>query len=134
MESGSWNEEPRALALAQERFEDWRRTREQRRIPDELWALAAKVAGSCGAHRTAQALRLNAQSLRERMNAVKTAVSARDGSTRGFVELPPVAIGGSVSWVVEMWSSSGSRLRIEAHGKQALDVEALASGFLDRAR
>jgi hypothetical protein len=133
MGSGSWNEEPRALEVARERFESWRRTRKQRRIPEELWALAAKIAGSCGAHRTAQALRLNPQSLRERMTTAKTAVSDRDSARRGFVELAPVAFGGPGSWVVELSSSSGARMRIEAHGER-LDVEALARGFLSSAR
>ena len=129
-----WSEESSALVLARERFESWRRTREQRRIPEELWALAAEIAGSYGVHRTAQALRLNPQSLRERQTATMTAVSARDLATRGFVELAPVAIGGSAAWVVELSSSSGSRMRIEARGEQTLDVEALARGFLGSAR
>jgi hypothetical protein len=130
MGSGSWGEEPSALALARERFERWRRTRDRWRIPEELWVLAAKIADSYGVHRTAQALRLNPQSLRERMTTAKSAMSARPG----FVELAPVTVGSSASWVVELSSLSGARMRIEARGEQTLDVEALARGFLGSAQ
>ena len=128
MGTSSPNEFPRALARGRERFEDWRRTRKQRRIPEHLWALAATLAGTHGVQRTARALRLNAQSLRQRSALARPTANEASGS--GFVELPSITLGSSTSWVVELTAASGARLRIEARGAQTLDVELLARELL----
>lgn len=130
MGTDSVAELPRAVARARERFELWRRTRSERRIPEDLWALAAKLADSYGVHATAQALRLNPQSLREHMGDVAVVASA-GAASRGFVELPSVGLGG---WVIELSSPAGSRMRVEAPGGQALNLEALTRCFLGSAR
>ena len=133
MGTGSWNELPRALARGRERFECWRRTRQQRRIPEDLWALAARLSGSYGVHRTARALRLNPQSLRQRVALAGR--GAEDSAGSGFVELPSITVGSSTSWVVELTAASGARMRMEAHGGAAtVDVESLAREFLGGSR
>jgi len=134
MGTDSWSALPSSLARARERFESWRRTRTERRIPEDLWALAAKLADFHGVHRTSQALRLNPQSLRERRGSSELAAPVDDRTTGGFMELQPVGLGNSASWVVELSSPVGTRLRIEGRGEAPLDAVALAREFLSSAR
>jgi hypothetical protein len=112
------------LARGRERFEDWRRRREGRRIPDGLWLEAVELARRCGIHRTAQALRLNEQSLRRRVRG------AEAGPGRGFVELRPERLLGLGGWVVELENGRGARLRVEAPEGEVLDLAGLTRSFL----
>jgi len=122
---------PRALARASAEFEGWRESREQRRIPDWLWSQAVRVAAAHGVSRTARALRLNAQALRERMEGAASAPgTAAPVARTGFVELrmPPMA--GASGYVLELESARGARLRLEVRGGGSLDVVALARSFV----
>jgi len=123
----------RELEPVRQRFEAWRRTRTQRRIPDRLWSEAARVAAEHGVSRTARALRLNEQALRERMRASVRIERARaTASTRvGFVELAPMPLAAdSAGYVLEVESPRGHRLRLEVRGTDGLDVAALARSFV----
>jgi hypothetical protein len=55
---------PARLERARRRFERWRRTRKiPSRIPEPLWAAAARMAGTYGISRTANTLRVNYSAL-----------------------------------------------------------------------
>lgn len=120
---------PRGLARGRDQFEAWRGRRTSRRIPDRLWAEAVQLAHTHGLSRTAHALRLNAQTLRLRMRAAAAGGTDAAAPSR-FVELPPVQLGGSAEYVVELEAASGARMRIEVRGGADLDVESLAGSFL----
>ena len=69
---------PARLKGIQQRFERWRRTRKiSSRIPGPLWAAAAKMAGTYGFSRTAQALRVNYHALKRRCPSGKREKSFR---------------------------------------------------------
>ena len=59
-----------ALARGRDRFEAWRRSRNVgARIPEKLWSLAVTLADAHGVSRTASALKLDYNALKERIAA-----------------------------------------------------------------
>lgn len=128
-------EQARELTRAVARFETWRRSRASRRerIPPELWQAAVDAAMRAGLSRTARVLRLNEQELRRRAHDGEFGAAAPSVSQRttGFVELRPTAmLAPSPSWIMELETAVGARLRIEGRGASELDVAALASALL----
>jgi hypothetical protein len=116
-----------AMVQARRRFERWRKTRPTSSptspIPEALWALAVKVASAHGINKTAQALRLN-------YNALKQRVNAADGSARGrprsatFVELPSSP--GFSLCTIELENAQGAKLKIHLPHLETADLLALS--------
>ena len=76
---------PACLKKVQRRFERWRRTRKvPSRIPGSLWASAARIASTYGLSRTAKALRVNYQVLKQRVNENTAASGAGLENGRDF--------------------------------------------------
>ena len=129
--SEDWKAFSREIVPVRRLFEAWRRTRNGRRIPERLWAEAARVAAAHGLSRTARALRLNVRSLRSRLPTE----SAGRGTevAGGFVEVAvsPLPTGADrVDYVLEVEAAGGSRLRLEVRGTAGLDVAELARSFV----
>ncbi len=57
---------PKRLKRGVERFENWRATRQKRRIPEALWKVAERLASEFGIYQTSRALRLNHEELKRR--------------------------------------------------------------------
>ena len=124
---------PARLERLRRRFEGWRRTRKVRsRIPESLWALAVKLAGRYGIHRTAKALRVDYYSLKKRVEGAPaaTASNVRAGAAGAtFLELPPPAWAGSGECTLELEDSGGAKLRVHLKGFEAPDLAALSRSF-----
>jgi hypothetical protein len=121
---------PAALDGTRRRFERWRQAREGRsRIPERLWASAVKAAGKYGLHRTAQTLRLDYYSLKERVEASASCGVSADKAAATFVELAPPAPGVPAECIVELEDSRGSKLRVHLKGNHVPDVTALCRSF-----
>ena len=126
---------PAGLEGVRRRFEHWRRTHEVRsRIPDPLWAVAVRAAGTCGIHQTAKALGLNYYSLKDRVEQHSAAASAPPERSVGatFLELAPLADHGSAAVPVgrgectlELEDADGAKMRISLKGVQAPDLASL---------
>ncbi|MBI4881738.1 MAG: hypothetical protein HY812_19070 [Planctomycetes bacterium] len=78
---------PLPLVKAAERLDQWRQQRSGRRISEELWSLAATLAGRYGVNRTARALRLHYPDLKQRV-ARSRSLAAGSGRGPAFVEVP----------------------------------------------
>jgi hypothetical protein len=76
-------------------------------------------------------LRLNEQELRRRARAgeVEAAMPSVGQRTAAFVELRPAAAT-VPSWVVELETAAGARLRIEGRGAGELDLASLTAALL----
>lgn len=120
---------PVRLEAAKRRFDRWRQTPDRsRRIPEALWSAAAKLANEYGVCKTAQALGLDYNALKQRVTT-----PAQDG--------PPVPSGGptfmefipasasTLESVIEVEEPGGSRLRIHLKGAQVPDIAALVQQF-----
>jgi hypothetical protein len=96
------------------------------RIPQPLWAMAARLAGTHGVSRTATALGLDYYSLKQRVEA---AGSEPQPNGPAFVEVSPTPLMAVRHCRVEIDNGTGVRLRMELVDYDAADLEALARGF-----
>jgi hypothetical protein len=113
--------EPSRLARARERLDRWRRKREKRTIPEELWELAVELAADYGVYRTARALGLNYESLKKRVPAACADARASREVSAKFWEVIPGVPGGRSSTaepacVIEVEDGSGRKLRVQWKG------------------
>ena len=130
---------PPWLERTRRRFDRWRHTRNGRsRIPERLWASAAKAVARYGLHPTARALRLDYYSLKKRAESTRREPRSRSTTSEGgceregvatFVELPaPVSMGPS-ECILEMEDPRGAKMRIHLKGMPAPDLTALSRSF-----
>jgi hypothetical protein len=117
---------PSDLVAARARFQAWRERRALgERIPQPLWALAARLAKTHGVSRTAGALGLDYYGLKKR--AASAAIPPQS-SGPAFVEFSsPVMVAKQCR--VELDNGSGATMRVQLVGYDAADIEALARGF-----
>lgn len=120
---------PARLERARKRLERWRRTRERRAIPEPLWAAAVKLAGEYGVWQTARALRLNYDSLRQRVAATGRRERARVQPVPAFVEWVPGGLGEGRECLVELENAQGTKLRIQLKGGAIAELAALSCGL-----
>jgi hypothetical protein len=123
------------------RFEEFRRTHAVRsRLPEELWAAAAKLAKRDGIEATAEALAVERPSLRkwtdrfEPRAQVKPRKSPRrqpqgDSGAPSFVELLAAGTGTRNSCLVEVESPRGGKLRLELKGIATSQLAELIRAF-----
>ena len=150
MDARTRRELPARLEGVRRRFQQWRETREgHARIPDSLWAAAARAANRYGLSKTASALRVNYYALQKHL-AVKTAAHGRaarkrvartiaaagGGSetegTSAFVELPPFTSAGPCDCFLELEDAGGAKMRVRLRGVGTPDLAALERSFWNR--
>ena len=140
---------PSRVEAVRRRFEHWRRTRVHRScIPDPLWSAAVKLCATHGIHRTAQALRLNADSLKKRVvladgrsstGREKRVVRADGKSSTGrdesatFVELAPSDPSCASECLIELEHPRGAKMRIHIAGSPSPEVVTALSEVFFRA-
>lgn len=121
---------PARLEAVRRRFERWRATRRGRaRIPEMLWASAARVAETFGISRTAQVLRVNSSRLKRRLAREPAASVLTLESEPRFVELGPFSRNGSCECLLELEAGNGAKMRIALKGIAAPDLAALSQGL-----
>jgi hypothetical protein len=126
MRMGSSDVVPGDLAEARSRFRTWRNRRERgSRIPEGLWALAAKLTSRYGVSRTSMALGLDYYGLKKR---VEEAGDQPPSGRPSFVELPLPAVPGK-QCSFELDNGSGAMMRVQLSGYDAADLAALAGSF-----
>lgn len=123
---------PAPLAKAARRFERWRQQRHTRRIPEDLWTLAASLAARYGVSRTSRELRVQYYDLKDRVASLEGA--SGEGARPSFVEIVPVASASAAECVVEFESAAGAKMRIQAKGASAPDLAELSRVFLEHER
>jgi hypothetical protein len=123
------------------RFEEFRRTHPVRsRLPDELWAMAAKLAGRDGITATARALAVDRPSLQRWTDRLepRASIKARKSPHRqpqggsgapAFMELLACGSGAGRSCLVEVESQRGAKLRLELKGIQPSELAELIRAF-----
>jgi hypothetical protein len=124
------------------RFEEFRRTHPVRsRLPEELWAAAAKLARRDGIEATARALDVDRPSLQKWTNRfepraeVKTRKprrqrqSKREPAAAAFVELLAGNTGAMASCLVEVESPRGGKLRLELKAIPTSELAELIRAF-----
>jgi hypothetical protein len=117
---------PLDLVRGQRRFQAWREQRKAgHRIPQPLWAMAARLAKAHGVSRTAAVLRLDYYRLKQR---AESAATPPQPNGPAFVELtPPVLVARQCRFELE--NGSGATIRVQLVGYDTADLEALSRGF-----
>lgn len=129
--AGSYREDMEQL---RQRFEEFRGTHAVRsRLPEELWAAAAKLARRDGMEATAQALDVDRPSLQKWTNRFEPVAkprkpkrqrqARREPAAATFVELLAGTTDAAASCLVEVESPRGAKLRLEL---KAIPTSALA--------
>jgi hypothetical protein len=124
------------------RFEEFRNTHAVRsRLPEELWAAAAKLARRDGIEATAQALDVDRPSLQKWTNRFEPRTEAkphkprrqrqarREPAAAAFVELLAGTTGVGASCLVEVESARGAKLRLELKAIPTSDLAELIRAF-----
>ena len=120
---------PARLEKARHRFERWRKVRQRRTIPEEFWASAVKLATAYGIHLTARALRLNNQSLKNRVESVDPGGSPGAEVVPAFWELMPSRPDCVPECRVELEDAHGAKMRVEWKGGEFPDFAVLSRSF-----
>ena len=125
---------PSRIEAVRRRFEHWRRTRVRRScIPDPLWAAAVKLCATYGIHRTAQTLRLNADSLKKRVALADGKTSTGRDESATFVELAPSDLSCASECLIELEHPRGAKMRIHIPGSPSPEVVTALSEVFFRA-
>jgi hypothetical protein len=124
------------------RFEEFRRTHPVRsRLPEELWAAAAKLARRDGIEAVSLALDVDRPSLRKWTNRFEPRTEAkprkprrqrqprREPAAPAFVELLAGNTGATASCLVEVESPRGAKLRLELKAIPTGDLAELIRAF-----
>ena len=125
------------------RFAEFRSTHAVRsRLPEELWAVAAKLARRDGIEATAQALEVDRPSLqkwtdrfepgaqpRPRRQVRQRRAGSAASAAPAFVELLAQTTGAAPSCLVEVESQRGAKLRLEIKAVQASTLVELIRAF-----
>jgi transposase-like protein len=121
------------------RFEEFRRTHAGRsRLPDELWAAAAKLARRDGMDATAEALGVDKASLRKWADRLRpqrqprprrSSPKRRASAMPAFVELLASGSGAATSCLVEVESPRGGKLRLELKAIPTSELAELIRAF-----
>jgi len=134
MDTKKTRELPARLKNLRRRFEQWRGTRKgHARIPESLWDAAALMAGRYGISRTANALGVNYQALKNRLGRTAAAGSGQEaeGEAR-FIELTPFPPSGTSECFLEWEDAGGAKMRVRLQGMGMPDLVALGRSFWDR--
>ena len=126
-----------------QRFEEFRSTHAVRsRLPEELWAAAAKLARRDGIKATAQVLDVDRPSLQKwtdrfepgvqpkpRKSARQRQPGRREHAAPAFVELLAGTTGAAASCLVEVESPRGGKLRLELKAIPTRELAELIRAF-----
>ncbi|HEV2202412.1 MAG TPA: hypothetical protein VGR73_21550 [Bryobacteraceae bacterium] len=126
---------------ARRRFAEFRQAHAVRsRLPEELWATAAKLARRDGSTATARALGLDRPSLQKWTDRLEPRGSTKPhkiprgrrsgkNAAPAFVELLAASTGAATSCLVEVESTSGSKLRLDLKGIATSQLAELIRAF-----
>ena len=133
-----WPADGGSLEDLDRRFKRWRESRKRGdHIPPELWEAAAGMAREHGMLRIANRLRLNAVSLKRRMEGAASQAQASevDNAETEFVELfaaPAATVAAATTvmreCVIELDNAHGAKMRVELNGPGLAGLAHLCRG------
>lgn len=120
---------PHEIEQLRNRLELWRSEHRGRRpLPQELWSEAAQLAQQYGVYRTAKALRLSYESLKQHLPAGIDPRAKRKKTTAKFLELPPLS-SALPECSVELENARGAKMKIQLKGAAMGELPSLTRLF-----
>jgi hypothetical protein len=118
------------LQRTRRRFKHWRRTRKGGSpIPAALWASAVELAKDYGLNKTTQALRLDYNALKKRLESASHHSSSGENAGSAFFELVPPSPALFPECLIELENPHGAKMRVHVKGANIPDLAALSSAF-----
>lgn len=125
------------LEELRKRFEDFRSQHQTRtRLPEELWRAATEIAERRGMNLVCRRLHLDANSLKKWMGKVVNGPRPKYGRRKrramtpaAFVELLAPATPVAASFIIEVESQRGCKLRLELKGIATSEIAQLIHSF-----
>ncbi len=137
MEQKSLKSKPASLELVRYEFENFRRTRKNRRepIPEQLWGAAVALTKQHSINHISKALRLNYTDLKKHIqpqNSTKQLKNKKLNDQPTFIELNGSDAFTPSECIVEMEDSKGAKMRMCFRGKTDFDLLELGKTFWNR--
>lgn len=111
------------------RLESWRRNRDGRNMPEELWRSAARLAESEGVSAVARALGLNYGNLKRRVHGSQRRAERSLGAQPLFVEIERARAVLEPRCVFEIKDRCGLRMAIRFEGQSPAELAALGGAL-----
>ena len=120
---------PLAMVSLREKVQAWRATKKHRRMPEELWAEAVRLAGEYGVHPVSKNVELSYTRLKKLVDGKDEKRLARQSPPK-FVQISPALSGSASVTRMEISRPDGCRLSVENVGLQmASEVTAVFLGM-----
>jgi hypothetical protein len=134
MEKNSTQSLPASLGEVGDQFEDWRRTRKNRRepIPARLWKAAVKLADSYSINSISKALRLSYSDLKHHVHEQSATDSIEAVSAAEFIDLGCSRNFFESECTVELQDATGLKVKISVRGKADFNLLQLAKAFIQK--
>jgi hypothetical protein len=112
----------------QSRFTAWRKNKQSKCIPEELWEAAVTLNPEYSVHKISRGLSLSHADLKERIASTKTRSAHSSNLSHGFVaiDIPPMH---SAECIIEMEHRTGNKMRMHFKGTIDLDLQSFAESF-----
>lgn len=116
----------------QSRFAAWRKNKQSKRIPEELWEAAVTLSPEYSVHKISRGLSLSHAVLKKRiaLTEMKSATSSNLGHGFIAIDIPQMH---SAECTIEMEHCSGSKMRMHFKGTADLDLQSVAESFWSKA-
>ena len=116
------------LSEVQSRFEAWRKNKQSRRIPKELWEAAVTLSPECSVHKISRGLSLSHAELKKRIASAETRAVSSSDLSHSFVaiDIPQIH---SAECIIEIEHRTGNKMRMHFKGSVDLDLQSFAESF-----
>ena len=127
---------PSPLESVRYQFEQWRRTRKNRRerVPENLWSAAVGLRKQYSVNQISRALRLNYSDLKKRISEENVYSKRKRISVSDFVELDWQSGFCASECLIEMEDAYGSKMRMRFKGRADLDLLELGKAFWSKGK
>ncbi len=116
------------LSEVQSRFVAWRKNKQSKRIPEELWDAAVTLCAEYSVHKISRGLSLSHADLKKRIASAKTRPAYTSNPSHDFVaiDIPQMH---SAECIIEMEHRTGNKMRMHFKGTVDLDLQSFAESF-----
>ena len=116
------------LSEVQSRFTAWRKNKQSKRIPEELWDAAVTLSPEYSVHKISRGLSLSHADLKKRIASTESRSACSSNLSHGFVAIDIPQIHSS-ECIIEMENRTGNKMRMHFKGVVDLDLQSFAGTF-----
>ncbi len=120
------------FSTVQSIFAAWRKNKQSKCIPEELWEAAVALSPEYSIHKISRGLSLSHADLKKRIASTKTRSACNSNLSHGFVaiDIPRMH---SAECIIEMEHRTGNKMKMHFKGTVDLDLQSFAESFWSEA-